>query len=335
MDMQSRTSATSTGYRFGDRRVVTPLKLSELPACSSEGEARQIRIDASERPDQLPPVSDWLHQWGDGDETSLRLARTEFGYVLRFSGLADFMLDFAEQSIRIRALPSVDDNTLEHLLVDQVLPRFLAHEGELLVHASALTIDGRTALFLGESGWGKSTLAALLHRAGHQLHSDDCVQLQRQGNRYFALPTYPSLRLLADSLDETFPGAGGLAAVAGYSSKRRLPMVPPALATPPIAALYLLDEPSDDFRSVVIDAMRPASACLELMRHSFKLEVADRVRTQLMFSACSEVARSVPAFSLDYPRDYRQSDELVRAITRHLAALPDHGQDMEVPDARR
>lgn len=316
--------AARTACRFGRRLVTGPCLLKALPVVAEPDEAG-IRLEMLAPCESLPalagkPVQDWGE---DEAGRGMALHATSAGYLLRFSRLADFELRFDESLVRVRPQHDLEHDTLEHLLVDQVLPRFLAHEGQLLVHASALTIAGRTVLFLGESGWGKSTLAGLLHRAGHALLSDDCVQIALEAGAWRAWPTYPSLRLFEDSLDHAFPGAEGLAAVAGYSRKRRLPVPAPdsSDATPAaISALYLLDEPSDQFDRVRIEPMRPVSACLELMRHAFKLDMNDRRRTQALFAQCSELARAVPAYALDYPRDYARSGELVAAIVAHAAA---------------
>ena len=224
----------------------------------------------------------------------------------------------------MHSAPDVDDSTLEHLLVDQVLPRVLAQQGELMVHASALSIDGRHALFLGPSGWGKSTLAGLLHRHGHTVLSDDCVQLVEEAGRFGAIPTYPSLRLYADSLDELFPGLDDTAPVAAYTSKRRVPMVAPQAPVQAclVDAIYLLGDPEGAGETFRISPLRPAETCLSLIKHSFRLDLSDRQASARQLERCSEVARSVPAFRLDYPRDYTRQDELVDTITRHLATLP-------------
>src|SRR5690606_19444533 len=130
----------------------------------------------------------------------------------------------------------------EHMLVDQVLPRLLAQLGHLLVHGSALRIDGRGALFIGPSGRGKSTLAGLMQRQGHTVLSDDCILLVADGERFQALPTYPSLRLNIDSLAALFPVSPDTVSVAAYSEKRRLPMTTPGNLVDgmPVDALYLL-----------------------------------------------------------------------------------------------
>ena len=53
----------------------------------------------------------------------------------------------------------------------------------LLVHASAVAIDGRAVLLRGASGAGKSDLALRLIDAGARLVADDQSELARQGER--------------------------------------------------------------------------------------------------------------------------------------------------------
>lgn len=228
-----------------------------------------------------------------------------------------------EQRRILVAAPAITDNaTLEHLLVDQVLPRLLAHEGNLLIHASALDINGSCALFMGPSGWGKSTLAGLLQRHGHSVLSDDCVLLDADGERFRAVPTYPSLRLYADSLAALSLGGASTAAVASYSEKRRLPMpAPSAEAASPVTALYLLGDPEAAGETIDITPLGPAETCKALLRHSFRLDLSDRAANILQFALCGAAARSLPAFRIDYARDFTQADELVRRISSHLDAI--------------
>jgi hypothetical protein len=52
-----------------------------------------------------------------------------------FPDLAKFLLLPGNGRIPVVAVASADDNTFDHMLPDQVLPRFLTHRGQLLVHA--------------------------------------------------------------------------------------------------------------------------------------------------------------------------------------------------------
>ena len=54
--------------------------------------------------------------------------------------------------------------------------------GRLLLHATAVAIDGRAVLLRGASGSGKSDLALRLIDAGARLVADDQSELYRRGD---------------------------------------------------------------------------------------------------------------------------------------------------------
>ncbi|KZD12296.1 HPr kinase/phosphorylase [Oceanibaculum pacificum] len=57
---------------------------------------------------------------------------------------------------------------------------------ELLVHATAIALNGRAVLLCGPSGSGKSDLALRAIEAGAVLVADDQTRLRRQGDRLIA-----------------------------------------------------------------------------------------------------------------------------------------------------
>ena len=314
------SKTTRLHYRYGSSVVGSSLPLPALKSAPADT-FHLTHIDRT--PQTCPADANWRHHWLDADEVVLSLAQSGADYWLRFPDLADFLLQPGSGRILLAADASADDNTLEHLLVDQVLPRFLAHREQLLIHASAVTLEGRHALFLGPSGWGKSTLAGLLQQHGHAVHSDDCVELRLANDRHVALPTYPSLRLYSDSLDNLFPGTVDTTPVASYSEKLRVALELPegALAGVPVDALYVLGDPAHAGESVRISPMRPSQTCRALIAHSFRLDLADRAGNVAHFARCAAVVNAVPAFQLDYARDYSQSRSLVDAILQHLNSL--------------
>jgi serine kinase of HPr protein (carbohydrate metabolism regulator) len=56
----------------------------------------------------------------------------------------------------------------------------------MLLHATAIAIDGRAVLLRGASGSGKSDLALRLIDAGARLVADDQSELRREGDRIIA-----------------------------------------------------------------------------------------------------------------------------------------------------
>lgn len=266
----------------------------------------------------------WLHEWRNPDDSvSLQLARlpTPSSYLLRAPGFCDFHIDTDASTILIDPIDGLDPHTLEHLLIDQALPRLLAGQGQLMVHASLVRIGTQAALFLGRSGWGKSTLAGLLHHRGHVALCDDCAQLELRDSRAWATPSYPGLRLFQDSIDQAFPSAPEATPVSSYSSKQRvigLSLQPEWLEPQPIQAIYLLDNPEHASETHTIEPMTPAAICMALVEHSFCLDPTDSARTIHLLRQAAALSRQVPAWTLHYPRDFSRQDEFIRLLLEHF-----------------
>ncbi|OYW17250.1 MAG: hypothetical protein B7Z52_07060, partial [Burkholderiales bacterium 12-64-5] len=93
---------------------------------------------------------------------------------------------------------------------------YLCHQRGLFpLHAACLDLGGRAqggaALAIaGPSGAGKSTLATALARRGHILLSDDIAVLEVTGQGAVVRPTFPRLKLWAQSLDAFDMTSAGL-----------------------------------------------------------------------------------------------------------------------------
>ena len=72
----------------------------------------------------------------------------------------------------------------------------------LPLHGSAIAIDGKAYVFIGESGAGKSTIASSFMKKGYQLLSDDVIAVSLlDGDKPWVIPAYPQQKLWQDSLN--------------------------------------------------------------------------------------------------------------------------------------
>lgn len=261
--------------------------------------------------------------------STLHIAHTGERFLLRFPNLTDFVVASHGDQIGAWPAPTTNAETLRHLLLDQVLPRVLAHQGHLVLHAGAVRVGAQAVAFLGLTGEGKSTLVASLYAAGYPLLSDDGLVLAVCDNQVLARPTYPSLRLWPDAVAGLFATPPALASMAHYSSKQRVILPEPGeTADLPLAALYVLAstvEASDD--EVLLTPLSPRDACMAIIRNAFQLDVTDRRRAAGLLAAASEVARQVPAFTLAFPRDFARLPEVHAAILQQREQWAGASQD--------
>lgn len=208
--------------------------------------------------------------------------------------------------------PETADCVIDHILNDHLAPRLLAENGELVLHASAVRFGDDVALFLGETGVGKSTLAASLHQAGYQLLGDDAVIVTRTAKGYLAQSVYPSLRLYPDVIANLIGDTAQTAPMADYSDKKHvsLPALPDKVGEPlRLAAIFFLD---GDVGSIcpVVTTLDSTRACIKLVEQSFSLDPRDPRCVARRLAALSMLALNMPTFSLSYPHDFARLGEV-------------------------
>lgn len=240
-------------------------------------------------------------------------------FAVTFAGVGEFQIDFAERRVRMEEAMLATPDTVRHLINDQIVPRILAHEGNLVLHAAGIRSDEGAILFVGPSGSGKSTLAASLHNAGYPLLGDDAFVVSMIDGTTSGRAVYRSLRLFPDSVAVLVDRSVELASVASYTSKRSV-LYPDRARTGeplPIRAAFILESPGAD--ELVLQRMSPSAACMSFVEHSFWMDPTDLTRTKQRMSKASEVATRVPTFRLAYPRDYVALPAVHDAVTAALA----------------
>jgi hypothetical protein len=289
-------------YRFADLVLDADIELPELPELRSGSAECSVW---SELPTCNESQDDrWDHHWrGPDGSVTLSCAREAQGYRLGVPGLATFLIGGDGATIAVRPLAGVSPRTLEHLLIDQVLPRVLALRGRTVIHAGCVATPVGAIAFLGDSGAGKSTLCAELARAGYPLLGDDGIVVSQGARGFEAIATYPGLRLLPDPLTALFDDPPGAEAVADYTAKRRLRCngvgVTLAAGPEPLRGLYWL-APGP---RIVIDELDQRAGFLALIRSSFQLHLDDPERSGRLFDRVGALSQALPVRRLTYPRE--------------------------------
>lgn len=273
----------------------------------------------------MPQRSDEpFHQWrSPGGDVWTQFFRLDDTYLIRFPELADFEVSSDGVHIRCSPVPGANEDTIEHLYLNQVVPLAMSRQRKLVLHGSAVDIGGFGVAFLGESGMGKSTLAASFAVAGSHFLTDDGLWVDWKDGVCRILPSHASIRLWEDSEQALAIKDSVRAPTLSFTSKSRL-LAGKGLAfsnePTPLKRIYFLgfDEPG----APEFTPLTGSEAVIHLMQNSFLL---DGQRLGLQAFQFDEICRlsQIPMFyRIDYPREFHELPQVRAAIADHLSARP-------------
>lgn len=242
--------------------------------------------------------------------------------VISFGPLVRFAIDFDRRLIiPFGRSANASEADLQHFLFDQIAPRIIAGLGHLVLHGAAVVIDGSLAVFLGETGAGKSTLSARLHCEGHRLLGDDAVIISRLDNAgsagvFQGEAVYPSLRLYPEAIAEILGDQVGTALMAHYSKKRHVINLPGFSAAAPRKPLGCIFKLTATDGAPQIRSLSVRESCIAMLEHSFALDPAELNAAKNRMESATALANAVPAYELAYPHDFDMLAEVCELVQR-------------------
>jgi hypothetical protein len=257
-----------------------------------------------------------FHEWAFPNGTVwTRFYRTDTGYLLRFPNFADFAISPDGLEVAAYPVPGVSYQTIDHLYLNQVLPLVLSKQGKLVFHASAVEIDNAAVAFMGASGKGKSTLAASFATSGFRFLTDDGLMVEASDGGYQVAPSHPSIRLWQDSESALIAPDTPTAPALEFTSKSRFlagEAIPFCDTPKPLRRVYFLGDGSAP--GITFQRMKPAEALIELVKHSFLLDIEEREMLAAHFDELSSLSNLPIYYRLDYPRRYEDLATVRQAI---------------------
>ena len=287
----------------------------EFPLPTVQGVSIDIAIRRHPRPQALPAPR---HSRADDPDDPYVIEHwVGERLIVEFPGSASFQISRGE--VLVLSDDTDDPDFLVHLLLDAVLPRVVALRGDLMLHASgAVGPSGRAHIVMGETGMGKSTLAAALAAHGWPLLDDDGIRLMELDGTFTAVPGYAGVRLLPDSAAAVVPQLQPGRPMAAGHPKRRFAVdgdaVRMARASAPVSDVYVLERVNA--AEPTVERMRFADALSAITTHGYHLADEPTTITRLAFERVSSLAAAVRVWRLRCPDDLGSFDATIALLTR-------------------
>lgn len=241
---------------------------------------------------------------------------------LRWANLFEFLISPDGGKIACRSLGNTSWEAFHTYLLGQVLSHALLKRGIEHLHATAVVGDEGAVGFVGDCGYGKSSLAAAFLKAGHRLLTDDLLVLKDAGRGFWAYPGPPRIKLFPE-IAQAFMGESlnGIP-MNPFTPKLIIPLGPDRACAKPctLKAIFVLRPPKPEFQGkrVSIRTLSPRGAFLALIANTFNVIVKEPERLKGLFALAAALAASIPIKSLSYPRDPAILPEVVKTICKVL-----------------
>jgi hypothetical protein len=265
----------------------------------------------------LPPgASEKWFQWASLEDGSV---------YLRWSKLFEFLVSPDGRRIVGRPLSGNSGEAFQAYLLNQVLSFSLIRRGIEPLHSTAVLVEDGAFALLGNSGYGKSTLAASFVSAGYPLLTDDLLVLSESRRGILAYPGPRRIKLMPEAARSLMVGSASGIPMNPLTRKLIIPLkgIGRPQAPVPLKAIYVLPypRPRSPRRTISVRRLTPRQAFLALMRNVFNTAVVDPDRLTRQFRLISVLASQVPVKALSYPRTFKILPDLRAAILSDLHRL--------------
>ena len=205
----------------------------------------------------------------------------------------------AADELTVETVPTADPDYVGAVVTGELFSVLLRQRGRLVLHGSCVARDGLAVGFVGESGWGKSTLAASLVARGWHLLTDDLLVVDGiDSGTPVSIPSHPLMRLSEQAIEAVDRADHEQGQAHALTSKRRVDMTDAFFDTPvPLGRIFVLDPRfADDHEAV---PLTPLEATLQFVGHTRgqRLLHADRVRAAHLLQ-CARLAQIIPTVHL-------------------------------------
>lgn len=268
-----------------------------------------IEIDKNSQPNDYLPQETLDYYW------ARRVTKENSLLYLKDKGI--FLVQRGQKIVfvPVQNFPE-DDPIIRLFLIETVMSILLYQRGLLVLHASAVNLNGGAVIFLGNSGEGKSTTAAAFHAHGYRLLGDDVATIKLNQEVAEIIPGLSQIKFTQDTANALGYNFDSLQMLHQSEEKRvyfpqqNLPQTPV-----PIRQIYLLVSDLE----FAIEPITSAEAVMQISNHLRCTTVLSDSEQARHFFQCISLVKNHKLCCIKRPRNLELFPKLIKLVEEHLA----------------
>ena len=237
-------------------------------------------------------------------------------FYLDIHGIAKYHVNIVENILTIEVYPELTNlDAINTWLYGTVFAYILQFKGYLVLHGSAVLVNGCAVVFSGDSGAGKSTTAVALVNLGYPLLTDDVVAIKYTAAGQMVLVPGPSrVKLWQDTLVRFGRTADGLKQVSNKDNKYELFISNYHAELVPICQFYELTK-SEDCNQIRIIEQSGSDKLANLIRNTYRYSMLRPMnKLPAHFVQIAQLAALIKVYVVVRPSQQFLLDELLQQI---------------------
>jgi hypothetical protein len=288
-----------------------------LPRAEGGGWDVDVRRGAEIHDSAEPPPGEVIAEYQSGDGTNWYTAtRVDDGFLMRFRECGEFAITRDLTTIEVREDPAGRTELLPILLAGTVGAFLLTLRGHLVLHASAVAVGDVALAFVGQSGQGKSTMAALMCVDGAELLTDDVLTVD-PGPPVSCIGGAPELRLREKAAPIARAHSEGAIRTTADERHAFAPRMADVRSRP--LAAIVIPVPSRTATDVEAEELDPTKALFAILATPRVHGWRDKAVLAREFDMLGALVNSVPVFVATVPWGPPFDPDVARSITKLLA----------------
>lgn len=239
-------------------------------------------------------------------------------FLLNVPGTGRFYVRDGRE-IRVEPAPGAPGSDLAIYLLGSVFGALCHQNGLLPLHASAVEVRGEVTAFLGHSGAGKSSLAALLRERGYRIFADDICLLEPVKDGLAAAPLAGWLKLWRETFTQIGVDPKTENRTFSTDDKYRMYLEPQEAGMLPVRQFCFLTRARESDTLTRLQPLGTAEAIVRLLAMIYPGYMPEAVaEEQRLFRQCAQALAGARAVELVMPWGWDKVGGTVALLEREL-----------------